>query len=250
MIVENKMILAIDVGLKNLAMCIMDCENANDYKTYDIKLWEVYNTLEIESFECIGLKKNGSICGKKCKYKYKKDNDMVYTCKTHFPKSIKINRTNNVKEKKVQDYLLQDITRTILLKLTDIYKTNKDIMDNVTKVIIELQPKVNNKMKLISHLIYGKFVELYIDRPSTTIRFISASNKLKSYKGPFVECNLKGAYAKRKYLSIKYTEWYLTHQFKLGNTVWIDKFNNNKKKDDLGDTFLMAINGLHYLYKV
>lgn len=251
------MILTIDVGLKNLAMCVMDCEKNNDFKTYNIHLWEVFNTLEEKdeniNVTCIGKLKNGKTCGKKCSYKYTNPLDreiITATCKYHFPKNIKLMPIHKIKEKRVNDYLLQDISRIVLLKIKDIYDTNKELFQKVKKIFVELQPRCNNKMKLISHLIYGKFVELYIDNPSTIVRFVRASQKLKAYRGPVVICKLKGAYAKRKFLSIEYTKWFLQNEFdciKINN--WKTHFDKHFKKDDLGDVFLMAINALKSSYK-
>ena len=244
------MIVTIDVGLKNLAICIMHCENSKDLTTYNIKLWEVYNTLETPTYSCKGILKNGKTCGKRCLYKYfqntEVNNEWEYTCKLHFPKSQTIKQNNHYKQKKVDEYLLQDITRIILSKMNTVFEEHKDLFSDVTKVFIELQPKVNNKMKLISHLIYGKFVELFIDKPTTIVRFVRAAQKLKAYKGPLITCHLKGAYAKRKYLSIEYTKWFLNNKFnEIEKSMWLDKFISHNKKDDLGDVFLMAINGLN-----
>lgn len=242
------MILSVDIGLKNLAMCVMTCSKAKDFKSYNIRLWEVYNILEEEDYsniKCNGKLKNGKTCGKKCGYKYPQEGCNNYCCKTHFPKNIKLEQSKHViKTKKVADYLLQDIARSVLQKVTHIFTENKETMSDVTKVIIELQPKINNKMKLISHLIYGKFVELFLDKPKTTIRFVRASQKLKAYTGPVVECKLKGAYARRKFLAVQYTNWFLNNKFNEECQEWLTRFQASPKKDDLSDTFLMAINGL------
>lgn len=252
------MIATIDVGLKNLAICVMNCDNKKDFKTYNIPLWEVFNLLDDTQHTCESIMKNGKICGKKCLYKYKcKSQDMecidkevnnkevnnkeVFTCKTHFPKDIKINNSNKFKPKKVQDYLLQEIAEVVIVKLNQILIDYDDLFQNLKKILIELQPKINNKMKFVSHIIYSKFVEYYMGRP-TMIRFVRASQKLKAYKGPVVECKLKSSYSKRKFLSIEYTKWFLIEKF--CNTIAYDKFMENSKKDDLGDVFLMAINAL------
>jgi hypothetical protein len=270
--------LTIDVGLKNLAMCIMSCSGDTDgcegpetasgrcetaSGRYCIKLWDVYNTLETESESatCRGITKAGKVCGKKCTYKYTTDTDTVtvekdetetlptgsvtvYSCKPHFPKTIKMTTRNKITKKRVDEYLLQDITRTILLKTVEIYQSHREIFDSVTKVLIELQPKVNNKMKLISHLIYGKFVEIYLDR-NVPIRFVKASQKLKVYRGPTIECKLKDSYSRRKRLSIEYTKWFLEKGECIKSPEkWMTQFMSNTKKDDLGDVFLMAINDL------
>ena len=156
-----------------------------------------------------------------------------------------VTERNKIKVKKVNDYLLQDIARIVLSKMTEIYNHYRELFDQVDKVVIELQPKVNNKMKLVSHLIYGKLVEIYLSKPTTTIRFVRASQKLKGYCGPTIECKLKGAYAKRKFLSVQYTLWFLDHLFSSEEAnKWKDLFNSHSKKDDLGDVFLMALNAI------
>lgn len=237
-------VLTIDVGLKNLAMCIMECENSKRLDTYSILLWDVYNTLEDNEATCQMTLKNGNVCNKKACLKYSDNQLVITTCKTHYPKDRTITPKNNIRVKTVKEYLLQDITKIILRKIVEIYNTNLDIFKRVDKVQIELQPKVNNKMKLISHLIYGKFVELYI-QTDVPIRFVSASRKLKAYNGPQLTCELKSSYAKRKYLSVQYTRWMLENQFKQEEKdKWGGFLEKNTKKDDLCDVFLMGVNAL------
>lgn len=241
------MILTVDVGLKNLAMCVMDYDKTDPKNTqrYSIRLWDVYNILDDDSDHvCGGKMRNGKVCNKKALYKYNHDNTCYYTCKTHFPKDITMGPSNVIRVKAVKDYLLQDISRIVLQNIIQIHAANIDIFRDVTKVLIELQPKVNNKMKLISHLIYGKFVELYLDT-NVPIRFVSASQKLKAYTGPVIECKLKGAYPRRKYLSVRYAQWILENKFCSEQVQrWIGVFSTKQKLDDKCDTFLMAINGI------
>jgi len=232
------MILAIDIGLKNLAMCVMDLDHT-------IHLWNTFNTLQEEEHKCTGLLKNGRLCNKKASLQYLDNTFRHYTCKTHFPKTqfTKI----NYKEKSVKDYLLQDIARVVLQTMNQILNDNNALFQKIDQIIIELQPKINNKMKFVSHLIFGKLVELC---PHTTVRFVRAAHKLKAYQGPdlSLECKLKGAYAKRKWLSIQHTTWFLTHSILFmqhaQSKTWLDLFNASSKKDDLADCFLMCINGI------
>jgi len=248
MLLLNIMILTIDVGLRNLAMCIMSSDNKSDISTYKIHHWETYNTLDEDSYICNNIQKNGEICGKKCGYKYIKDSIHVYCCKVHFPKELinnkNISKQYIFKKKAVNDYLLQDIAKIVLTKLQEIFDNNKELFTQVTQVLIELQPKVNQKMKFTSHIIYGKLVELYYNT-KTTIRFVRAAQKLKAYTGPIIECTLKGNYAKRKWLSIQYCIWFLTNKFSTSEKKWIEYLNLSNKKDDMCDVMLMAING-HY----
>jgi hypothetical protein len=243
------MILSIDIGIRNLALCIMSAEDKTDMSTFKIHLWDVFDTLESDEHNCVCLQKNGKICNKKCSYKYIDSNKNVnYTCKMHFPKEIKIDKSNIFKKKMINDYLLQDIADIVLTKLQHIYDTNS-IFKQLTSIVIELQPKINQKMKFTSHIIYGKLVEL-MRHTKCTIRFVRASHKLLAYTGPEIFCKLKGAYAKRKWLSIKYSEWFLENRFsKEQKDKWLSFLISHNKQDDLCDTYLMAINSLHGIPK-
>lgn len=242
------MILAIDVGIRNLSFCIMSANDKTDLTTYKIHLWDVYDTLDSDEYICNGIQKSGKrkneICGKKCGYKYSLEGNVVHCCKIHFPKTIKIGKSNIHKVKLIKEYLLQDIAKIVLCKVQEIYNSNKVIFDKLENIIIELQPKINCSAKFISHIIYGKLVELFYNN-KTTIRFVRASQKLKSYTGPEIECKLKGAYAKRKWLSIQYIKWFLENKFsKEQKDKWLPIFLSHSKRDDASDTALMVINGI------
>lgn len=239
------MILSIDIGLRNLALCIMSARNKVELNTYKIHLWDVYNTLDSDDYKCTGIQKSGKICGKKCSYKY----DLIHCCKTHFPKNIKIEKKNIFKKKMIDSYLLQDIANIVLLKIQDIYETNKELFNKIENIVIELQPKVNQKMKFVSHIIYAKLVDL-LRNQKTTIRFVRASQKLKAYTGPVILCHLKGKYAQRKWLSIKYTEWFLENKFsEKEKEYWLLYFLSKDVKPDMADTFLMTINAIYGIPK-
>lgn len=242
------MILTIDIGIRNLSMCAMSCDDKTDMASYKIHLWDVYNTLDNGDSNniCDQSQKNGKVCGKKACIKNDCEGGVIYTCKTHSNKSVKC---TVIKTKKVNDYLLQDIAKIVLSKIDDIYTSNKDIFDNLTKISIELQPKVNQKMKFTSHIIYGKLVEI-MKETRCEIRFVRASQKLKAYTGPEIKCTVKNAYQRRKYLSIEYTKWFLENKFnKEERERWIPILENHSKKDDVADTYLMAINVLYGIPK-
>lgn len=239
------MILTIDIGIRNLAMCIMSCIDAKLMNTYKIELWEVYNTLDSDDYHCMSLMKNGKICNKKCSSQYNNSDNKIFCCKAHFPKTISYEKTNIFKKKIINDYLLQDIAKVILSKIQEIYDNNIIIFNQLTQILIELQPKINQKMKFISHILYGKFVELFKDN-NVTIKFVRASQKLKAYIGPEIICDLKNAYAKRKYLSIQYTKWFLENKFNQEQKeIWLSLLLKTSKPDDKTDTFLMNLNA-HY----
>ena len=257
---NSNIVLTIDVGLKNLAMCMMDSQ-------YNIYLWDVYNVLDDEqySYSCEIRQKDGKMCAKKCQFKIPKElknksilqsnnidekentTEFFYSCKRHFPKEIPNQKKYFIKDKKVGDFLLQDIAERIMKGIHDIYNKNIDLFTRVTNICIELQPKVNQRMKFTSHIIYAKFVDLYKDyNVEVPIRFIRASQNLQAYRGPPVECKLKTPYSRRKYLSVAYTKWYLEHD------LLHNEFNKSKnylqfllshpKKDDLCDVSNANIN--------
>lgn len=243
------MILSVDIGLRNLALCCMSATDKSDMSSYVIHLWDVYNTLDSDDYKCPGIQKSGKICGKKCSFKYTIENLVVHTCKTHFPKNLDIKLKQHLfKKKLIDDYLLQDIAKIVIAKIQEIYDQHLLAL-NLTSIFIELQPKINRKAVFTSHIIYGKLVELYKDT-NVPIRFVRASEKLKAYTGPEIQCKLKGAYAQRKWLSIQYTRWFLENKFsKEQMNKWLPYLNSNVTKADLTDTALMSINALYGIPK-
>jgi hypothetical protein len=100
-------------------------------------------------------------------------------------------------------------------------------------------------MKMMSHIIYGKFVELYLGT-QCTIKFVRAAQKLKAYTGPELVCTLKGEYAKRKWLSVEYVKWFLQQKFsKEQCAIWLPILLSHTKQNDMTDCGLMCINALH-----
>jgi hypothetical protein len=225
--------LCCDPGLRNLSLCIMNSE-------YKILLWNTFNILDGDDYHCESMCKNGKICNKKCSMKYKNQNNTIFTCKTHFPKDINKTKFNNFKKKSIDKYLLQDIANIFINRLQEIYDQNH-VFKILTSIHIELQPKCNPKSLFISHILYGKFIELY--KNTIPIKFIRASQKLRAYTGPLIECTLKGKYAQRKWLSIKYGEWFLENKFsKEEQDKWLPTLIG--KVDDRHDVLLMAINAI------
>ena len=246
------MILSIDIGLRNLALCCMSAENPLDLSTYKIHLWNVYNVLESDEHKCKSLQKNKQICGKKCILTYiDSNNATVYSCKNHFPKSIDITKTNVHATKKVNEYMLQTIALLFIQKIQDIYDQNIETFSKVQSILIELQPQLNPKMKLISHILFGKFVELY-KNTDVAIKFVRAASKSNiAYDGPELTSNLKSVYAKRKWLSIQHIKYFLENKFsEEQKNLWLPQLLESKNKiDDMCDSCAMSINALYGIPK-
>jgi len=116
-------------------------------------------------------------------------------------------------------------------------------------VICELQPTKNIKTlvmsgQVIMYYTLEKLKNLHLGDPNylniSKVTTYHASNKLKYYKfkegdEPIALDHLKNGHYKNKKLSICHCKRILIQR---SETVWLDFFNSNTKKDDLGDTYL------------
>jgi len=228
-------VLTIDVGLINLAICCVSKSNK-----YNIHFWELLNILGTVHSKCCGIKKNGQECTSNASLK---DSSGKLSCKVHYKGTVPITRKNQITRKKVANFSLQDIAAKLIECIQDIFDRHNSIFLGITNVLIELQPRVNNKMKFSSHIIYGKLLDLFKKHNlNISIRFVSAKSKLKNYQGPCLTIK-KNTYKNRKDSSIEMVEWYLNQ--KINEYIkWNDIFNKFTKKDDVSDALLYAINFL------
>ena len=197
-------ILSIDVGIKNLAHCLLNVVDSS----YTILAWDSIDLSKDYIIYC-----NNSNCNNLAKCSL---NNINY-CQKH---SKSLHNTKNVDQIKVSDISLPKIG----LKL----KENYDKIFNNTKidiVIIENQlSPLASRMKTLQ----GMITQYFIDNNVTNIEYISATNKLKEYS------DKKMSYNERKKLSVQ------TVKDKLKDS-WLEYFIKNKKKDDLADTLLQAL---------
>lgn len=215
------MYLCIDVGIKNLAMCIMS-------KDYSIKLWDTFDILG-EDKMCQSITKKGKVCNKKCSYRYGSN----FSCKTHFPKEQKLTKIGKQKKS------LQDITKAFVDKIQKLYD-DIPVFKELDEIHIELQPRCNPKMVMISHIIFGKFVSLY--NTTCKIKFISSMKKLRVYNGPLIECKSKNKYTQRKWLGIQHCKWFLENKLSEDQkNQWLPLLMSYKKQDDLCDAMLYCM---------
>lgn len=203
-------ILSIDVGIKNLAHCLIEIES-NSYK---IILWDSINLCDDLLPLCECLCKKGT-CTQIAKYT---KNGINY-CTKH---SKSIDNPKPIANTNISDIPLPKIG----VKLKENY--NKIFENyNIDKVIIENQiSPLAARMKTLQ----GMITQYFIDKNIHDIEYISAINKLKEYT------NKKLNYSERKKLGIQVTKDIIeTHE------EWKDIFIKSKKKDDLADTLLQVI---------
>ena len=253
-------ILSIDVGIKNLALCLFNIESKEKYKLLD---WNVVNLCNEVNITCE--------CGNKATYKF----DNIYSCKKHIkrhnkviiPKDLEIQKLKKLKiselrklleEKEIMfdkthsKILLLDYVKNYLesiyftpfsnkvntndLSLIEIGINMREKLDEIYNnmkidtVIIENQiSPIANRMKTLQ----GMLAQYFIMKDVIDIHFISASNKLKDYV-----CK-KTTYSERKSKGIEICEELLINNENFSDNL--EMFNTHKKKDDLADCFLQGI---------
>jgi len=212
-------LLSIDVGIKNLALCLIEYKNEN----YTIKDWRVINLCG-EKRICSQITQKGP-----CKNIAKFINDGSTTCKRCLnKKGVVIVDCKPIKEINAKDISLIDIGIAIKENLEQ-YNTIFNL-SLLSKVLIENQiSPIANRMKTIQGMIAQFFIMKNLT--SDNIEFVSATNKLKPFIG-----KKKTTYKERKLLSIS-----VTLDLIKDKNIWYDLFKKHNKKDDLADCFLQGL---------
>ena len=259
-------VLSIDVGIKNLALCLM---NVTEAKNYSVDIWNVANLCREQKIVC-------TTCKKTANYKY----GMFYSCKKHINDSgvglipcdlefnkLKKGKIKDIREKLIKhdiqfdhkkskilllDELQKEFASKYIIPFNNSIKTTdlslieiginlkieldllfKDII--IDAVIIENQiSPIANRMKTLQ----GMIAQYFIMNDVTDIHFISASNKLKEFTS-----SKQTTYTERKKRGIEICEEILINNHELSEHVAL--FENSKKKDDLADCFLQ---GIYWIY--
>jgi len=260
-------ILSIDIGIKNLAYCLLEVTCIDDKKKYEIIKWDVINLCG-EPQICQYVMKNKKTI-KKCVKKASIFRDDVFYCKTHAKKMncLLDTKENNIKKTtSLKD--LQHLSSKYNIhcdpksKKNEIYDKLKqhleaNLFHNVKKVsasdvsLIEIGCSIYKNVSLhidtndidtviienqISPLanrmktVQGMVAQFFIMNNIADIHFISAINKLK----PFTKNKMN--YKERKEYGI-----HITKNLIKENNIWSSVFDNHKKKDDLADSLLQGL---------
>lgn len=220
-------VLSFDVGIKNLAYCLID----SDDKTIDD--WGILNvSIDPHCSHCNS--KTGKHCDKSAKIIC--DNDFML-CSTH--KQLKCYSKFKKKSLPKNKNPILRLGENIVEELNN----KKNFLD-VDTVLIENQPALKNPtMKTIQMIVYSYFLINGVTDIKSNIKnieMINARNKLKAYKGSPVDCKITDKYKKTKFLGIEYCKIMINDNLKI-DQKYRDQFEGSKKKDDLSDSYLQGI---------
>ena len=256
-------ILSIDVGIKNLALCLLEVNN----NSYNILKWDVINLCGTIPL-CKEVVK-GKICNKQSKF----SRNNKYYCKTCAKKTqyiipnsklntienkrIKISELKTIandyevvigekmKKQEIVDVLIDFKQQKCLENLQQISASTMPLVaigvairenlgtsdyNNADKILIENQiSPIANRMKTVQ----GMLAQFFIMKGVEDIEFVSAANKLKLFMG-----KEKTSYNERKKIGIEITKNILNAD---KNISHIEQITNSNKKDDLADCFLQGL---------
>ena len=217
--------LSFDIGIKNLAYCIVNDKNK-------IEDWGIINIVDEQPiYKCTEINKNKNKCNFKAIYKNKNNQ---FCCNKHYQllndKSYK--KIKNINVNKIE---LDILGESLLKKIK-----NKQNFKDCEYIILENQPVLKNpKMKSIQMILYTYFLMLKIEyNKIKSIKMFLPKNKLKIYDGPKLEILSKNKYDNRKKQSIVITDYFL-EKYKENEMKLLLK--NSKKKDDLCDSYLQGL---------
>ena len=236
-------IISFDVGIKNLAYCVVSFNNSLDVYDHTIEDWGVIDIMEKfldEAVKC-SVNKKGVLCGCPAVSAVTIDNKTIGFCNkktcqgvaqsTYSKKQIK-----KIKAVNTKSISQLDMTSEMINKL----KLFPSLL-NTNIVVIENQPVLKNPtMKSIQMVLYSYFlINGYTSSESSisNIALFNAGRKLDIYNGPEItDIPDSSTYSGRKKLSIAYTRYFLKNKQEK-----LDFFNKHKKKDDLADSYLQCL---------
>jgi len=231
---KSNLVISFDVGIKNLAYCVLSLEPTGPV-IYD---WNIINMAGGNpTLTCNTTLKNQK--DKKCSTKaFYTDASGKGVCIVHSKSRIasgeelKRNLTvANVTEVELKECLFRSLDANPLFL-------------EPSMVLVEQQPlKGMEKIRGVGHALFDYFVlrgTLDKGKQYSVLKFIDAKNKLTIYEGPPISCHLKTQYARNKWYSVRYCTW-AVRELPFA-TSYFEKFG--QKKDDLADCFLQ---GLWYL---
>lgn len=219
---SQKRILSVDVGIKNLGLCIFYIDN----NTISLQKWETVSLTNETTKLCSGYTLSNKKCNKNARFCDKENN---YYCAIH---SKKLPNTFLIKNKQASKESLIDLGRNMKSVFDDILNE----VGKIDVLLIENQiSPIATRMKTLQ----GMIIQYFIIKNTPEIEIISSQNKLKVYTEYVNELKSeKTSYGGRKKMGISLTQKILDNEenWKPYKHLFV-----GKKKDDLADAFLQGL---------
>jgi hypothetical protein len=229
------LILSIDIGLKNLAHCLLQHQET----TMQIIDWGVVDLTDApKCHRCVKAASyrmaHGAYCKKHVPVLPKLQGllkpELEALCATHgLPDGSRSDMATRLAAYKKKDVIKQCNTVEIGRALAATYAR----FPFVDVVLVE------NQMAARMAVVQGMVIQYWVMRDAPIIEVVSPANKLKGL------LDGKTTYAQRKKFSVAHTREILVTK----NLSTIE-FDAHKKKDDLADTFLQAMWYINNLKKI
>jgi hypothetical protein len=265
-------ILSFDIGIRNLAWCLMGRQTDISGSLYSIYGWENRNLLETSSpVEKIVCRKcsakathsspQGYNCGRHISAEYPplRDASGVILKKVPPQKSLKalfvvkataMPKTREATLQKLGEWFAMPIEKVKQKKAVDtelsilhnairtLVEKQKPLFATATAIHLENQPVLKNPtMKTVQILLYATLRDLLMPNPPT-VRLVHAGVKVKGK-----ETGDKG-YKERKQGSEDKTASMLSKGLVKDATTWKGFLNQHSKQNDLTDAFCMCVDAL------
>jgi hypothetical protein len=226
-------IASFDIGIKNLALCILDIDN-NGHSIYK---WNVINVLEDTQNICDVINKE-----KKCDKIATTIANNKYCCDKKgcikaFNLLYPISQYPRIVLKKSKPVIKEPLFNLC----SSIKKVLDELVDDIKScdiIVLENQPVLKNPtMKSVQMFIYS----YCLINGAKSIALFNANKKLDIYDGPVIDNKGKSGYTLRKYLSVEYTKYLLKKNEDESMKEKLEYFEKNKKMDDLADCYLQGL---------
>ena len=272
-------IISIDVGIKNLAYCILENTDTDTDGPYNIIKWDVINLCsDIRLCNCNKSRTATDKCTKPAFYSLSKEDSTVYLCKIHAKQSVykipsddtNIKKINKMKIGELKSYMdshgivytIHDTKPEILLKI-------KTYLAGCLLVVVKKESANDMNMVPMGERLFTAFnaaINLEgIDHICIENQIGPIANRMKSLQGMismyfimrgkinissisatnklklFNSIDKLDSQADRKKAGIEMVYKILE---KNENKQWMETFRSHKKKDDMADSLLQ---GLWYL---
>ena len=271
-------IISFDVGIKNMAYCILDCSsNISVPNIIDWNIVNLLNNTEDTNMICNQICKNKKKCNSKSKYresenyyceKHAKTSKFYIPKKTNSPSYFKklkkeeliqemnkynIELNDNFNKNVLLEKILKYFESNTLIKMNkskekattiDLITIGKNIKKEFYKIdLSEIDVVIieNQISPIASRMktIQGMLAQYFIMKfDNINIEFLSSSNKLKGFE----KINKEDSdYKQHKKDAIYYTKNILEKNDNLKKWNDIFLYEKQNKKDDLADCFLQGI---------